>query len=125
MLIEIKGKLSSTDFHKVIDILSSYFQKQGIEEFVEIDIILKPFNKVIQMPVSLSNEEGKEIKSIEITKSKSGELKLKEQALDNSWMKYPLDTLSPGELIIRVWPLYAIGVVLLILYIFWKKHLFF
>jgi len=125
MLIEIKGKLSSTDLYKVIDILSSYFQKHGIEEFVEIDIDLKPFSKAIQMPASLSDEKGREIRSIEITKSNSGELKLKEEALDNSWMSHPLESISPGESIMRVWPLYIIGLVLLIAYLGWKGHWFF
>ncbi|MBX9620940.1 MAG: hypothetical protein K2X28_02755 [Alphaproteobacteria bacterium] len=125
MLIEIKGKLSAVDLHKVMDILSSYFQKKGFEEFVEIDIDLKPISKSIKMPVSLSDAEGKEIRSIEITKSKSGELKLKEKALDNTWVKRSLDTLSPGNLIISIWPLYALGLGALILYLAWKNQWFF
>jgi hypothetical protein len=119
MLIEIKGKLSASDLHKTLDILSAYFQKHGIEDFVEIDIDLKPFSKAIQMPTSLSDEEGREIKSLKIVKLKSGELKLEETALDNSWMTFPLDSVSPGELIMRVWPLYLIGLTLLILYLIW------
>jgi hypothetical protein len=90
MLIEIKGKFSTSDLHKVIDILSSYFQKHGVEEFVEIDIDLKPFSEAIQMPASLSDENGKEIRSLTIIKSKSGELNLSETALDNVWMTTPL-----------------------------------
>lgn len=125
MLIEIKGKLSTVDLHKVIDILSFYFQKKGVEEFIEIDIDLKPISKSIKMPKSLSNEEGREIRSIEITKSKSGELKLKEKALDNTWMKHSLDTLPPGNLIISIWPLYALGFGVLILYLGWKNQWFF
>jgi len=125
MLIEIKGKLSPTDLHKVIDILSAYFQNHGIKEFVEIDIDLKPFNQAIQMPTSLSDEKGREIRSIEIAKSKSGELKLKEISLDNAWMTYPLGSIPEGELLMRVWPLYLIGFVLLILYLTLSGHWFF
>ena len=125
MLIEIKGKFSAVELHKAMDVLSSYFQKKGIEEFVEIDIDLKPISKSIQMPASLSDEEGREIRSIEITKSKSGELKLKEKALDNSWMKHSLGTLSPGDLIISIWPLYTGLAVLYILYLGWENHWFF
>lgn len=119
MLIEIKGKLSANDLHKVIDILSSYFQTHDIEEFVEVDIDLKPFSKAIKMPASLSDEKGREIRSLKIIKSKSGELKLAETALDNCWMTYPLNSIPEGELIMRVWPLYLIGPVLLILYLIW------
>jgi len=119
MLIKIKGKLSASDLHNVIDFLSSYFQKHGIEDFIEIDIDLKPFSKAIQMPASLSDEKGREIRSLEITKSKLGELKLTETTLDNSWMTSPLDSVSPGELLMRVWPLYLIGFGLLILYLIW------
>lgn len=64
--------------------LSIYFQKKEINEFVEVDIDLKPFNNDIQAPCSLSDENGKEIRSIEITKLKSGQLKLREKALDNT-----------------------------------------
>ncbi|OJW53337.1 MAG: hypothetical protein BGO67_01130 [Alphaproteobacteria bacterium 41-28] len=125
MLIEIKGKLSPSDLHTVIDLLSSYFQDHGIKEFVEIDIDLKPFSQAVQMPASLSDEKGREIRSIEITKSKTGELKLKEKSLDNSWMTNTLGTESPGGYVMRAWPLYVIGLGLLMLYLGWKEHWFF
>jgi len=122
MFIEIKEKLSAAELRKAMDMLSSYFQKKGIEEFVEIDIDLKPFNKSTQMPTSLSDEEGREIRSIEITKSKSGELELEEKSLDNTWVKSSLGTLSPGNLIISIWPLYVIGLAMLALYLAWKNQ---
>jgi hypothetical protein len=121
MLIEVKGKISAAEFSKVIDVLSTYFKKHHIEDFVEIDIDLKPFHKDIQLPCSLSNDQGKEIRSLEITKLKSGEFKLKELALDNTWMTNTLDTSSPGDLMLRVWPLYVIGLGLLLLYLCWTK----
>lgn len=116
MLIEINGKLSASELHTVVDILSAYFQKHGINEFVEIDINLKPFSKAMQMPASLSDEQGREINSLKIIKSKTGELKIAETALDNSWMQHPLGSVPPGELIMLAWPLYLIGIALLILY---------
>lgn len=125
MLIEIKGKLSSTDLHAIVDILSIYFKDQGIEEFVEVDIDLKPFSKILQAPASLADKKGREIKSIKITKSKSGELQLQENAVDNTWMENSLGTQSPGELIAGPWILYLIGIGLLILYLAWENHLFF
>lgn len=120
MLIEIKGKLSSSDLRKVIDILEAYFKRHGIDNFVEVDIDLKPFSKAIQMPTSLSDSQGKEIRSLNITKTKSGELKLKEGALDNAWMSFPLGSISPGELMWRIWPLYVLvfGVFILISWYF-------
>ena len=119
MLIEIKGKLSASDLRKAVDILSSYFERHEVEEFVEVDIDLKPFSKAIQMPTSLSDEKGREIKSLKIMKSKSGELKLEEATLDNSWMAFPLGSVSPGELMMRIWPLYLIALALLALYLVW------
>lgn len=120
MLIEIKGKLSPADLHKVVDILETYFKSHGVEDFVEIDIDLKPFSKTIQMPTSLSDAQGKEIRSLKITKTKSGKLELNEEALDNTWMSTPLGTPSPGELMWRIWPLYVIvfGVFILIAWYF-------
>ncbi|MBA3813877.1 MAG: hypothetical protein H0X26_05235 [Alphaproteobacteria bacterium] len=123
MLIEIKGKLSSADLYKLVEILSSYFQKKGVEEFVDIDIGLKPFSKSIQLPASISDDEGREVRSIKITKSKLGELELRENSVDNTWMTTPLGTFSPGELVMRVWPLYLTGFGLLMFYLIW--HWFF
>ncbi len=102
-----------------------YFQKKGIEEFAEVYIGLKPFDKDMQTLISLPDEKGNEIREIEITKLKSGEIKLREKAFDNTWMKNTLDTFAPGELIMRIWPLYIIGLGLLILYLGWKGHWFF
>lgn len=108
MLIEIKGKLSPSDLHKVVDILEAYFKGHGVEDFVEVDIDLKPFSKTIHMPISLADDQGKEIRSLEITKTKSGDLKLKESAVDNTWMNSPLESIPPGDLIWRIWPLYVL-----------------
>ena len=125
MLIEIKGKFSADDLHEVIDILSSYFQEQGIEEFVAVDIDLKPFSKTIQAPASISDAQGREIRSLEITKTKSGTLELKENAVDNTWIKNPFGTQDPGELTTHTWLLYVIALGLFILYLIWDKHWFF
>ncbi|AIL12739.1 hypothetical protein IM40_03080 [Candidatus Paracaedimonas acanthamoebae] len=121
MIIKIEGKISASEFHKVVDILSSYFQKHGVEEFIAVDIDLKPFHKEIQLPISLSGETGKEIKSLEIRRSKSGELKLTETTVNSSWMTVPFGSVSPGELMMRLWPLYLVGFGLLILYLMWFK----
>lgn len=121
MIIKVKGKISASDLHEVVDKLSSYFQKHGIEEFIAVDIDLKPFSKEIQLPISLSSEKGEEIKSLEIRKSKSGELELTETTLNNSCMAFPLGSISPGELMRRIWPLYLLGFVLLIFYLIWFK----
>jgi hypothetical protein len=119
MLIEIKGKFFSNELQGIAEAISAYFKKHGIEEFVEIDIDLKPFDKTLKLPVSLSDESGKEIRSIEIIKLKSGELKIKEKALDNTWMTETLGTQSPGDLLLRIWPLYVIvsGVIFLFYYL--------
>ncbi len=116
MLIELKGKLSASDLHNAIDILDAYFKKHGIKSFVETDIDLKPFSDAIQMPASLSNEQGKEIRSLTITKTKSGKLEFKKHKLDNTWMSTPLETLSPGSLMFSIWPLY---VLIFILFFLW------
>lgn len=125
MLIEIKGKLCSSDLHKVIDLLSSYFQKHGIKEFVEIDIDLKPFSQAIQLPTSLADDKGREIRSIQITKLNSGKLNLREKALDNTWMTNTYNRIPQGELMLRIWPLYVLGFTLLILFLGWKHNWFF
>lgn len=71
------------------------------------------------MPASLSDAKGREIKSLKITKSKTGELKVTETASDNSWMKDPLGSVPPGELMARAWPLYLIVFALIIAYLIW------
>ncbi|OJX12892.1 MAG: hypothetical protein BGO77_08205 [Caedibacter sp. 37-49] len=119
MIIKIEGKFSAYELHNVVDILSSYFQKHGIEEFINIDIDLKPFSKEVKLPISLSSETGREIKSLEIKKSKSGELKLTEITANNSWMTSPLGSISSGELMTQIWPLYVLGIVILIVYLIW------
>ena len=119
MFIEIKGKLSVSDLHKVVDILSSYFSRHKVEEFVAVDIDLKPFSKTTQMPISLSNKKGRQIKSLKIVKLKSGELNLTETTANNTWMTFPLGSVAPGELMVRIWPLYIIGLFALILYLMW------
>ncbi len=121
MFIKIDGKISTSDLHNVVDILSSYFQKHRVEEFINVDIDLKPFSKEIKLPICLFSETGREIKSLEIGKSKSGELKLTEITVNNSWISSPLGSFSPGELMMKIWPLCVLGTALLIVYLIWFK----
>ncbi|MBN9413521.1 MAG: hypothetical protein J0H12_06340 [Candidatus Paracaedimonas acanthamoebae] len=121
MIIKIEGKVSASDLHKVVDILSIYFQKHGVEEFIKVDIDLKPFSKEIQLPVTFSSEKGGEIESLVIKKSKGGDLEIIEAPSNNSWMTSPFGSISPGELMKSIWPLYLLLFFLFISYFLWIK----